>query len=117
VCNAAEGEPATFKDRLLLRTNPYQVLRQLHPIELGERMGDLADLGLDQHIGAQHPARLLGARPRRLIGPAPNLNWTRALRAHATEVGQLPVQNSGPGAPVVDCLAVSPTHEQTGSVA
>ena len=23
VCNAAEGEPATFKDRLLLRTNPY----------------------------------------------------------------------------------------------
>jgi hypothetical protein len=39
----------------------------LHPIELGERlgdMGDLADLGLDQHIGAQHPADLLGARPR-----------------------------------------------------
>ncbi len=26
VCNAAEGEPATFKDPLLLRTNPYQVL-------------------------------------------------------------------------------------------
>ena len=26
VCNAAEGEPATFKDRMLLRTNPYQVL-------------------------------------------------------------------------------------------
>jgi NADH:ubiquinone oxidoreductase subunit F (NADH-binding) len=26
VCNAAEGEPATFKDRHLLRTNPYQVL-------------------------------------------------------------------------------------------
>ena len=48
VCNAAEGEPATFKERLLLRTNPYQVLRQLHPIELGERLGDLADLDLDQ---------------------------------------------------------------------
>jgi Respiratory-chain NADH dehydrogenase 51 Kd subunit len=98
VCNAAEGEPATFKDRLLLRTNPYQVLRQLHPIELGERlgdMGDLADLGLDQHIGAQHPARLLGARPRRLISLATNLSWTRALRAHATEVGHLPVQNRG----------------------
>ena len=29
VCNAAEGEPATFKDRLLLRTNPYQVLEGL----------------------------------------------------------------------------------------
>jgi NADH-quinone oxidoreductase subunit F len=26
VCNAAEGEPATFKDRWLLRMNPYQVL-------------------------------------------------------------------------------------------
>jgi NADH:ubiquinone oxidoreductase subunit F (NADH-binding) len=26
VCNAAEGEPATFKDRHLLRTDPYQVL-------------------------------------------------------------------------------------------
>ena len=37
------------------------------------------------------------------------------MRAHATEVGQLPVQNSGPGASVVDCLAVSPTHEQTES--
>ena len=29
VCNAAEGEPATFKDRLLMRTNPYQVLEGL----------------------------------------------------------------------------------------
>lgn len=26
VCNAAEGEPGTFKDRWLLRNNPYQVL-------------------------------------------------------------------------------------------
>jgi NADH:ubiquinone oxidoreductase subunit F (NADH-binding) len=29
VCNAAEGEPATFKDRMLLRRNPYQVLEGL----------------------------------------------------------------------------------------
>ena len=29
MCNAAEGEPATFKDRTLLRTNPYQVLEGL----------------------------------------------------------------------------------------
>ena len=26
VCNAAEGEPGTFKDRAILRSNPYQVL-------------------------------------------------------------------------------------------
>src|SRR5438876_1144155 len=26
VCNAAEGEPGTFKDRTLLRLNPYQVI-------------------------------------------------------------------------------------------
>lgn len=29
VCNAAEGEPATFKDRMLLRRNPYQVIEGL----------------------------------------------------------------------------------------
>ena len=29
VCNSAEGEPATFKDRALLRTNPYQVIEGL----------------------------------------------------------------------------------------
>ncbi len=26
VCNAAEGEPGTFKDRWLMRTNPYQLM-------------------------------------------------------------------------------------------
>ena len=29
MCNGAEGEPATFKDRTLFRTNPYQVLEGL----------------------------------------------------------------------------------------
>jgi NADH:ubiquinone oxidoreductase subunit F (NADH-binding) len=29
VCNAAEGEPATFKDRWLIRANPYQLLEGL----------------------------------------------------------------------------------------
>jgi len=29
VCNAAEGEPATFKDRALMRANPYQLVEGL----------------------------------------------------------------------------------------
>ncbi|MFN0028028.1 MAG: NADH-ubiquinone oxidoreductase-F iron-sulfur binding region domain-containing protein [Acidimicrobiales bacterium] len=29
VCNAAEGEPSTFKDRLLLQRNPYQLIEGL----------------------------------------------------------------------------------------
>ena len=29
VCNGAEGEPGTFKDRWLMRSNPYQVLEGL----------------------------------------------------------------------------------------
>src|SRR5688572_6903054 len=29
VCNAAEGEPGTFKDRFLLRSNPYAMLEGL----------------------------------------------------------------------------------------
>ena len=29
MCNAAEGEPGTFKDRALIRTNPYQLLEGL----------------------------------------------------------------------------------------
>src|SRR5688500_5697603 len=29
VCNAAEGEPGTFKDRWLMRRNPYQVIEGL----------------------------------------------------------------------------------------
>jgi NADH-quinone oxidoreductase subunit F len=28
-CNAAEGEPATFKDRLLMRSNPYRLIEGL----------------------------------------------------------------------------------------
>src|SRR5262245_45360170 len=29
VCNAAEGEPGTFKDRALIRANPYQLVEGL----------------------------------------------------------------------------------------
>ena len=29
VCNGAEGEPGTFKDRALIRANPYQLVEGL----------------------------------------------------------------------------------------
>ncbi len=29
VCNGAEGEPGTFKDRALLRSNPFQLVEGL----------------------------------------------------------------------------------------
>jgi NADH:ubiquinone oxidoreductase subunit F (NADH-binding) len=40
VCNAAEGEPGTFKDRWLIRSNPYQLLEGIaiaaHAVGAGE---------------------------------------------------------------------------------
>lgn len=54
VCNAAEGEPATFKDRHLLRIDPYQVLEgiQIAAYAVG---ADRAFIGLkeafDREIG------------------------------------------------------------------
>lgn len=44
VCNACEGEPGTFKDRALLRANPYQVLEGLivAGIAVGAREGFIA---------------------------------------------------------------------------
>ena len=37
VCNGAEGEPGTFKDRAILRANPYQVVEGLAIAALGAR--------------------------------------------------------------------------------
>lgn len=44
VCNACEGEPGTFKDRALLRVNPYQVLEGLvvAGIAVGAKEGFIA---------------------------------------------------------------------------
>jgi hypothetical protein len=43
-----------------------EVLGQLHTIQVAERLGDVgdpADLGLDEHVRAQHCTDLLGVRP------------------------------------------------------
>ena len=40
VVNAAEGEPGTFKDRAILRANPYAVLEGALIAAQGGRCGD-----------------------------------------------------------------------------
>ena len=71
-CNAAEGEPATFKDRLLIRANPYRLIEGLslaayaagaegayivtkktfvEEIEaLGRALSELRDLGIEGSV-------------------------------------------------------------------
>jgi len=78
VCNAAEGEPGTFKDRWLLRMNPYQVLEGLgiaaHAVG-AERayIGIKADFGpeierLRRAMEEMAARNILGSVPIELIG-------------------------------------------------
>src|SRR5215203_1563807 len=62
VCNAAEGEPATFKDRLLVRTNPYQVLEGL-AIAAYAVGAEVAYVGLKETFGPEIQALTRAARP------------------------------------------------------
>jgi NADH-quinone oxidoreductase subunit F len=52
VCNAAEGEPATFKDRMLLRRNPYQIIEGL-AIAAYAVGAERAFIGLKETFGAE----------------------------------------------------------------
>ena len=52
VCNAAEGEPATFKDRMLLRRNPYQVIEGL-AIAAYSVGAERAFIGLKETFGSE----------------------------------------------------------------
>ena len=68
VVNAAEGEPGTFKDRLLLRRNPYLVLE-------GALIGAVA-VGSPQVIIATKASFTLEiAAMRRAIGEMRNAGW------------------------------------------
>jgi NADH-quinone oxidoreductase subunit F len=59
VCNAAEGEPATFKDRMLLRRNPYQVMEGL--VIAAHAVGaERAFIGMKETFG-EEIERLAGA--------------------------------------------------------
>jgi NADH-quinone oxidoreductase subunit F len=73
VCNAAEGEPGTFKDRWLLRMNPYQMVEGLgiaaHAVG-AERAFIGIKGGFDREIGRlQRAMEEMGERG--LIGPVP----------------------------------------------
>ena len=78
VCNAAEGEPGTFKDRWLLRTNPYQVLEGLaiaaHAVGAQKAFMGIKS-GFDREIGRLRQAveemaarDMLGTIPFELVG-------------------------------------------------
>lgn len=55
VCNAAEGEPGTFKDRALLRANPYQLVEGL--IIAGYAVGAVeAFIGVKASFTTEHEA-------------------------------------------------------------
>jgi len=79
VCNAAEGEPATFKDRALLRSNPYQVLEGIliaaHAVEAVEAfVGIKHSFGrereaLSRALADMDAAGLIGAPIRVVEGP------------------------------------------------
>jgi len=73
VCNAAEGEPGTFKDRWLLRRNPYQVVEGLG-IAAYAVGAERAFIGIKAGFG-QEVSRLTAAMEemaaRDLVGPVP----------------------------------------------
>lgn len=78
VCNAAEGEPASFKDRALLRANPYQVVEGLAvaALTIGAReafVGIKARFGpelerLTLAIAEMEAAGLIGDVPITVVG-------------------------------------------------
>jgi NADH:ubiquinone oxidoreductase subunit F (NADH-binding) len=73
VCNAAEGEPGTFKDRWLLRMNPYQVVEGL-AIAAHAVGAERAFIGIK--AGFEQEVQCLGAAMEEmaahdLVGPVP----------------------------------------------
>lgn len=80
VCNAAEGEPGTFKDRLLIRRNPYQLIEGLAigAFAVGARRATIGiksafgrEIGqLERALDEMRRAELLGSIPIDIVtGP------------------------------------------------
>ena len=78
VCNAAEGEPGTFKDRWLLRMNPYQMVEGLAiaaqavgaaKAYIGIKAGFEPEMArLEQAMEEMSARDMLGAVPMELVG-------------------------------------------------
>jgi len=73
VCNGAEGEPGTFKDRYLMRLNPYQLLEGM-AIAAYAVNTKKAYLGMKESFGKEYAAvsqALKEMSARGLLGPTP----------------------------------------------
>jgi NADH:ubiquinone oxidoreductase subunit F (NADH-binding) len=81
VCNAAEGEPGTFKDRWLMRSNPYQLIEGLavaafavgaREAFIGLKTSFVPELqALERALAEMQEAGLAGEVPIRLV-PGPD---------------------------------------------
>ena len=76
VCNGAEGEPATFKDRAIIRANPYAVVEGVAIAALAVG-AERAFIGIKERFTAE--AERLAARGRRVHGG-------RSARPHRVQV-------------------------------
>ena len=73
VCNGAEGEPGTFKDRYLMRNNPYQLLEGM-AIACYAVNAKKAYLGMKKSFDTEYAAvskALKEMSARGLLGPTP----------------------------------------------
>jgi NADH-quinone oxidoreductase subunit F len=75
VCNAAEGEPGTFKDRAILRRNPYQVVEGLAIAALAVDARETF-IALKASFARERNAVIRAARELEAAGILPDLTVT-----------------------------------------
>jgi NADH-quinone oxidoreductase subunit F len=78
VCNAAEGEPGTFKDRVLMRRNPYQILE-------GILIGLHATAAAHAYIGLKHGFQREAQRLHDALDDLVSTGWEGAERVTILE--------------------------------
>jgi NADH:ubiquinone oxidoreductase subunit F (NADH-binding) len=75
VCNAAEGEPGTFKDRAILRANPYQVVEGLAVAACAIGAGEVF-LALKASFERERDAVIAAAQELEAVGVLSDLTVT-----------------------------------------